>query len=129
VVAENPEAVAEVAIHAQQLNFNKFLSKAKAFIVVLEEHAVLAPAVRRLLDSQYFAKGDLGAATFAVCLAAEAQGLGSCIIGIYDREKIAETLGIPIEKQFGALIALGYPANPRVRKKIRKPLEETVRYV
>jgi hypothetical protein len=44
------------------MNMNPFLSKAKAFIVVLEEHAVLRPSVRNILDSQYFAKGDLGAA-------------------------------------------------------------------
>lgn len=129
VVAEDPTVVAEVAKCAQQMGMNEWLVKAKAFIVVLEEHAVLMPGIRRLLDSQYFAKGDLGAATLTVCLAAEEQGLGSCILGIYDREKICELLNIPIENQFGALIALGYPASDKVRGKNRKPLEEIVRFV
>ncbi len=60
VVAENPEVVAEVAKCAQQLGINEYISGAKAFFVVLEEHAVLMPAIRKILDSQYFAKGDLG---------------------------------------------------------------------
>jgi len=111
------------------MNMNPFLSTAKAFIIVLEEHAVLMPAVRRILDSQYFAKGDLGAATVQICLEAETQGLGTCIIGIYDREGICKVLNIPIEKQFAALIAVGYPADPAVRPKTRKPLEEIMRFV
>ena len=129
VVAESPQVVAEVAKCGQQMNMNPFLDKAKAFVVALEEHAVLMPGIRRILDSQYFAKGDMGAATYAVCLAAEDQGLGSCIIGIYDREKICELLNIPPEKQFGALIALGYPASDKIRDKNRKALKDIARFV
>ncbi len=129
VVAESPQVVSEVAKCGQQMNMNPFLDKAKAFVVALEEHAVLMPGIRRILDSQYFAKGDIGAAAYAVCLAAEDQGLGSCIIGIYDREKICELLNIPLEKQFGALIALGYPASDKIRDKNRKALKDIARFV
>jgi nitroreductase len=118
-----------VAKCGQQMNMNPFLSKAKAFIIVLEEHAVLMPAVRRIFDSQYFAKGDIGAATLQICLEAETQGLGTCIIGVYDREGICKLLDIPIEKQFGALIAVGYAADSAVRQKSRKTLEEITRFV
>jgi len=129
VVVEDPKVVSEVAKCAQQMGMNDWLDSAKAFVVILEEHAVLMPGIRRLLDSQYFAKGDLGAAAFAVCLEAEDQGLGSCILGIYDREKICELLNIPMEKHFGALIALGYPAGDKVRDKNRKPLDAIARFV
>jgi nitroreductase len=129
VVAETPNVVAEVAKCGQQMNMNPFLSKAQAFIVVLEEHAVLMPLVRRIMDSQYFAKGDLGAATLQICLEAETQGLGTCIIGVYDREELSKILNIPLEKQFAALIAVGYPADPAVRPKSRKVLEEITRFV
>lgn len=129
IVAETPDVVTEVAKCGQQMKMNAFLSKAKAFIVVLEEHAVLNTAVRHILDSQYFAKGDLGAAAVHICLEAETQGLGTCIIGIYDREGICKLLNIPIEKQFAALIAVGYPADDKVRVKDRKPLDEIVRFV
>lgn len=129
VVVETPEVVSQIAPCAQQMGMNPFLTKAKAFIVVLEEHAVLAPVIRKLIDSQYFAKGDLGATTMCICLEAESQGLGTCIIGIYDREKICELLNIPIEKQFAALIAVGYPADNKIREKSRKVLTDIVRFV
>ena len=129
VVVETPEVVSEVAKCGQQMQMNSFLSSAKAFIVVLEEHAVLNAAVRHILDSQYFAKGDLGATTVHICLEAETQGLGTCIIGIYDREGIGKLLNIPIEKQFAALFAVGYPADDKVREKQRKSLDDIARFM
>jgi len=129
VVVEDPKLVPEVAKCAQQLGINEYIAGARAFIVVLEEHAVLMPGIRKILDSQYFAKGDLGAVVVSLCYAAEAQGLGTCILGIYDREKLGQLLNIPTEKQYAGLIAVGYAAAPKVRQKNRKPLEEITRFV
>ena len=129
VVVEDPATVAEVAKCAQQLGGNEYVAGARAFIVVLEEHAVLMPVIRKFIDSQYFAKGDLGAAVLTICLQAEDLGLGTLILGIYDREKLCQLLDIPREKRFGGLIALGYPASDKVRNKVRKPLEDIVRFV
>jgi nitroreductase len=129
VVVETPEMVAQIAQCGQQLKLNAWLSSTKAFIIILEEHAVLLPAISCFLDSQYFAKGDLGAAAAYVCLEAAAQGLGSCNIGVYDRKRICELLNIPVEKQFGAVIALGYPSNTTIRAKNRKAFEDIVRFV
>lgn len=129
VVVEDPKVAPEVAKCAQQLGINEYISGAKAFFVVLEEHAVLMPGIRKILDSQYFAKGDLGAATVTLCYAAEEQGLGSCILGVYDRETLGRLLDIPQDKRYAALIAVGYPAEDKVRGKSRKPMEELVRFV
>jgi nitroreductase len=129
VVVEKQDMVSQIALCGQQLKQNGWLGTAKAFIIVLEEHAVLSPVISCFLDSQYYAKGDLGAAAAYICLEAAAQGLGSCIIGLYDRKKICELLSIPAEKQFGAVIALGYPSNDIVRQKKRKALEDIVRFV
>jgi nitroreductase len=129
VVVETPELVGQVAQCGQQLKQNSWLETAKAFIIVLEEHAVLSPVISCFLDSQYYAKGDLGAAAAYICLEAAAQGLGSCNIGLYDRKKICELLNIPAEKQFGAVIALGYPSNDTIRSKKRKAFEDIVRFM
>jgi len=129
IAVETPEIVAEVAKCGQQIGMNAFLSKASAFIIVLEEHACLNQRISSILDSQYFAKGDLGAATIQICLEAEAQELATCIIGIYDRVKLCELLDIPIEKQFAAFIAVGKPADAKVRDKTRNPLEQIARFV
>ena len=129
IVVESPEAVAQVAEAGRQMGLNAFLQTAKAFVIILEEHATLVPVIRKILDSQYFAKGDIGAAAVSVCYAATELGLGTCNIGIYDREKIANAVGIPIEKQFGALIAVGYPADETIRPKVRKEISEVLRFV
>lgn len=129
VVVETPELVSQVAQCGQQLKQNSWLGTAKAFIIVLEEHAVLSPVISCFLDSQYYAKGDLGAAAAYICLEAAAQGLGTCNIGLYDRKKICELLNIPAEKQFGAVIALGYPSNDTTRPKKRKAFDDIVRFI
>ncbi|MEY8353422.1 nitroreductase family protein [Lachnospiraceae bacterium 54-53] len=129
VVVENPELTGKVAECAQQLGANAYISKANAFFVVVEEHANLMPQIKSLVDSQYFAPGDIGAAMAYLCLEAESQGIGTCILGMFDREKIASLLNIPLEKHICGLIAAGYPADQTVRKKTRRPLEEIVRYI
>jgi nitroreductase len=129
IVVENPDMVSEIAKCGQQLKQNAFLGTAKAFIIVLEEHAVLSPVISCFLDSQYYVKGDLGAAAAYICLEATTQGLGSCHIGLYDRAKICELLNIPAEKQFGSVIALGYPASNTVRPKNRRSFEDVARFV
>ena len=123
-VAESDEAVAAVAAAAQQMGMNPFTSGAKAFIVIIEEFAVLNPGIRKIVDSQYFAKADVGAATAYINLEAAAQGLGICQIGVFDREAVCNALGLPQDKRLAALLAIGYPADEKIRDKIRKPLEQ-----
>ncbi len=129
VVVEDPELIGPVAECAQHQGSNGFTAKARAFFVVVEEYANLMPHVRCLVDSQYFAPGDIGAAIAYLCLEAESQGIGTCMLGMYDRGKIASLLNIPKEKHICGLIAAGYPADQTVRNKTRKPLEEIVRFI
>ncbi len=129
VVVENQQKVAGVAECVHQLGINGYMASAKAFIIVLEEHAVLMPALRCIFDSQYFARGDLGAAVVSICYEAASQGLGACILGIYDRPKLCELLDIPTDKRFAGVVALGYPAKQEIRPKTRKKLEDIARFV
>ena len=129
VVAESAEKVKEVGEACHFMGSNEYMKGAKAFIAVLEEYAQLMPMMRSLVNSQYFAKHDLGAAAMTLCYAAEDQGLGSCVVGLFDRARVGKALDIPKDKQFACLIAIGYPANDKVRNKVRKPVEEIVRYM
>ena len=129
VVAETPEIVLEIAKSTQALNNNGWADTAKAFIIIYEEHAVLMPFLRAIVPSQFFAKSDIGGAVLSACLEAETQGLGTCIIGVFDRERICKAVDIPKEKNIAGLIAVGYAANPKVREKSRNKLEDIVKYV
>lgn len=71
---------------------------------------------------------DAGIAAQTLCLAAWENGLGSCIMGIYDEEQLPRLLNIPEDLYITAVISLGYPGEtPNAPK--RKTLEEKVRYV
>ncbi|MDR1870830.1 MAG: nitroreductase family protein [Deltaproteobacteria bacterium] len=130
VVVDNPEIALKVAETTQQLGVNEYLAKASAFIVVLEEHAVLMPKIAKMIDSQYFAKGDLGGAALSICLEAESLGLATCMAGLYDRPKLCELLDLPKDQRFFLVIAVGYAAKEKEpRPKLRKSLDEICRFV
>jgi nitroreductase len=129
VAIESPGKVAEAAKCGQFVVPNPSLTKAGAFIVLVEEHAKLMPAVTARYHSQVFAAGDIGGAAVSICLAAESLGIGSCMIGIYDRAELAKLCGIPEDKNIFLLIALGIPASSELRPKKRKSFEEVARFI
>jgi nitroreductase len=125
-LVSEPGLVKKVGNATQEAGANPTMNTAKAFVVITEEYAKLAPMIRGLIDSQYYAHGDVGAAAAIICFEAEEQGLGSCILGSFNREKICLALDIPIEKRIRLLVALGYPENKTLRKKRRKGLDEVL---
>ena len=52
---------------------------------------------------------DAGAATQTFCLAAHEHGIGSVIMGIFDRDKIEAILQLPEDRELVALVPIGYP--------------------
>ncbi len=52
---------------------------------------------------------DAGIAVQTLCLAAHGEGLGSVVLGIFDEEKVRETVDIPDGQKVSAIIAMGYP--------------------
>ena len=53
---------------------------------------------------------DLGLATQTLCLAAQNEGLGTVIAGLFDHERAKEALKVPEGYELVTLIPLGYPA-------------------
>lgn len=66
---------------------------------------------------------DAGIAAEAFCLAAHNDGLATVIMGIFDEEKVIETVGVPEGQSVSALIALGY-ADEKPEAPKRRDLEE-----
>lgn len=70
---------------------------------------------------------DAGIVAQTFCLAAHTLGLGTVIMGIFDEDKVKETVGVPEGESVAALIALGYPdEEPNAPK--RKELEKILSY-
>ena len=71
---------------------------------------------------------DVGIAAGHFCLQAAYEGLGTCMIGWFDENKVKQLLGIPKRKRAELIITLGYPAKDAVRDKHRKKTEEICSY-
>ncbi len=74
---------------------------------------------------QYY---DCGIAAQTFCLAAHEFGVGSVILGIFDREGIEKYLEIPDDQELMALIAIGYPSQNDVPAPKRKDVQTLLSY-
>lgn len=70
---------------------------------------------------------DLGIAASYITLAAEDEGVGSCILGWFDEKRIKELVGIPQKKRLMLIVSLGYTIKPK-RRKIRKEFDKVVSF-
>lgn len=74
-----------------------FIADCSAFLVGVDD------------PQQKWAKVDLTIALDHLSLAAVEEGLGTCWIGAFDRERMADFLGIPRGREVTVCMALGYP--------------------
>ncbi len=70
---------------------------------------------------------DVAIALENMVLAAEAQEVGSCWIGVFEEEEIKKLLGIPGNLKVVALVSFGYPAE-KLNPRNKKNLETIVHY-
>lgn len=120
------EAVARANFTDIQL-INRFTLQAPAFVVIVIEKARLITRLAMQVKKKEWPLIDIGIAAEHFCLQATELGLGTCMIGWFDEEKLRKLLHIPSDKSIGLLISAGYPAEGyKLRPKVRKTLEEMV---
>ena len=115
------------ASSAKLLGMNEFAGQATAMLVVIREQANLTSRIGAQIKRKDYSLIDIGIASENICLQAEAEGLGSCMLGWFDEEKVRKTLGVPKSKRVELIITLGYSLSEK-REKRRKPPEVTVSY-
>ena len=109
------------------LGMNKFAKDAPVHILVVEESMNITSFLGAKIKDKYFPLIDIGIAAAHITLAAESEGLGSCILGWFDEKEIKKLVGIPMRKRLLLDIVIGYPAKDK-RRKSRKPKEKVVSY-
>ena len=62
---------------------------------------------------------DAGIAAMSISMVAYDEGLGSCILGAVNREKLKEMLNVPASLDIVLVVALGYPAESPVADKVK----------
>ncbi len=126
-VCNTPETTATAAEFIRTETVNKWVGEAKAFVIVTQEHADIPASIPGAWkDFRHF---DIGLMLENFCLEATEQGLGTCILGCFNEEKLKEKFRIPSPKKIALIVAVGYPADPEIRAKKRRPLEDTITYL
>ncbi|HEY5471272.1 MAG TPA: nitroreductase family protein [Bacteroidales bacterium] len=129
IVVTEPDLIKEIAkaASAKLLGMNSFVTQAPVQIVIVREKPNFSSKVGATIKNKDYSLIDIGIAADNICLQAEAEGLGSCIIGWFDEKMLRKLLMIPGSKRVELIITLGYSLSDQ-REKRRKPAEETVSY-
>ncbi len=109
------------------LKINHWTVDVPVFVVVCEEKVTLMKSLNEE-NQQKYAQMDIGSAMTSICLAATDKGIGSCIIGVFDEDKLRELLNIPSDAVVRAIVALGYPKSENIPNKVRKNEDEKVSF-
>jgi len=131
VVVDEPVLVEKVsqATFSKLISFNKFVIDAPLHIIMVIEKPKMITQIGGSIKNKEYPLIDIGIAAEHMCLQAEEEGIGSCMLGWFDEKKIKELLQIPEKKSIGLVIPFGYPiVDYPLRKKIRKPIDKVVRW-
>lgn len=128
IVINKPEVSKKIGACLQDGAKNQIVIDSPAFIIVIEEKANIKAAVGSVLISQC-ALVDIGIATAYICLAAADLGLSTCILGNVNEAKLKKLLSINQTKRIRLVVCVGYAAPSVASEKIRKPMDEIVKYI
>ena len=117
------EMAKKVAEATQGMGMNKFASQAPVLIVISEMPYVKSAALGAKVKGNDYRSIDIGIAAAYLTAEAATQGLGSCILGWLDDQKLRRLCGL--EHPVRLVITLGY-AKDAQRTKKRKDIAELV---
>ena len=123
----DPGLLVEVGKATSSLGMNRFVKDASALVLITLEPTNITSKLGCGIKDKDFPIMDLGIASAYITLAAEDEGVGSCILGWFDEKKIKELVGIPQKKRLMLIVSLGYAVKPK-RKKIRKDSDKVVSF-
>lgn len=116
-----------VAAACQGMGMNKFASQAPVVLVLSEKAYIKTAAVGSKVKHNDYRSIDIGIAAAYMTAEATAQGLGSCILGWLDDEKIRKICDLT--QPVRLVITLGYAQDGGpLRPKKRKDLSDLTAY-
>ena len=122
------EAAKKVAIATKGVGLNHFVDQAPVMIVISEEDYVASAALGAKLKGNDYRSIDIGILAAYITAEATAQGLGSCILGWLDDEKIRRICAV--DGTVRLVITLGYAREgDKLRDKKRKDSSQLINTV
>lgn len=120
------ETAKTVARTTKDLKINGFVEQAPVLLVISEKPYTKLAALGAKLKNNDYRSIDIGILSAYLTAEATSQGLGSCIIGWLDSDKICNLTGI--EDTVRLIISLGYPLDEANTKK-RKTYDEMITFL
>ena len=120
------QAAKEVAAAVRGMGgMNKWAAQAPILIVISEAPYVKSAALGAKLKGTDYRSIDIGFTAAYLTAEAAAQGLGSCVLGWLDSDRIRDICGLKYPARL--VITLGYAKEPDpLRPKVRKSRDELV---
>lgn len=115
------------ATSARVLGMNHFTKQAPIQIVLVEDKANVSSNFGSWAKKKHFPHIDIGILAAHLSLAAADEGLGTCIVGWFDEDKIKKILEVPKSKRVLLVLTVGYSAQP-TRDKKRKKISDVISY-
>ena len=117
------ETARAVAKATMGMGINKFADQAPVLVVISEEAYSKSAAMGAKIKKNDYRSIDIGIAAAYLTAEATAQGLGTCILGWLDDEKIRGICGL--SRTVRLVVTVGYPVDaPREKK--RKKLDDLI---
>ncbi len=119
--------IADLRKACQAVGLNPFLDNVSNFIVVEQTFGNMKSKAGGFFSNNDLISIDLGILAAHICLAAEEEGLGTCMIGSF-RNKIAnKAMNFSSFRRIRLVVAVGYAADGyEIRKKTRKNTEDII---
>ena len=129
-VVDDETAVDKVRKAVQPLGVNKFADKATAFIVIIEQRPDFLTNAFEKVKHRDFVSIDIGLTTAHLVLAAEEEGLSTCILGMFNEQDVKDAIGFKKSDKVRLVVAVGYKSEDDViREKKRKSGKDLVEYL
>lgn len=122
------ETARQVAKAVQGMGMNKFATDAPVMLVISEKPYVASAALGAKVKKNDYRSIDIGILSAYITAEATAQGLGSCILGWLDDDKLREICSLDGAARL--VITLGYAKDgDTLRAKKRKDFEELISFI
>ena len=119
------DTASQVAKATMGMGINRFAGDAPVLLVISEKPYIKTAALGAKIKGNDYRSIDIGIASAYITAEATAQGLGTCILGWFDDQKIREICAL--QEPVRLVITVGYPKqDDKLREKKRKSMDELV---
>lgn len=127
IITKDYEKLDELRKTLQIVGLNKFLDKVNSYIVVEQVYGNKSATLGSTFSKNDLNSIDIGILTSYICFQAMQEGLGTCIIGAFRKDKMQKAMNFSRKQVVRIVVAVGYAKDgDPIRKKVRKPLEKTI---